>query len=303
MTGIYCITNLINNKCYIGQSKDIERRWRNERSRANQPSSVEYDKLLCRAFRKYGIENFSWEILEECDVELLNEREEYWANYYNSYIPYGYNVARCGSQNAIIVPEEIALIRQLLIEGYTNHEIAEMTGRSWRTVSDINCGRAWKNSQIDYPIRRSLHGDRVRLMAGMTNETAATNEPDYLVGDCTREDFLALYDHAVQNNLNAVWMSEQIGVTDTQIRRVIKKIGLPTFTEAKRKQREAAKRVVPKVRQYDLDGNFLNEFPSASRAAEACGSTKKSASHILDCCRGYRQTAFGYNWKFVDNNE
>lgn len=83
--GIYCITNKINNKKYIGQSKNIPRRWREHQL------STEYNQYsIQHAIHKYGIENFNFEIIEECLPEQLNERENYWINYYNTYYD-GYN--------------------------------------------------------------------------------------------------------------------------------------------------------------------------------------------------------------------
>jgi len=75
--GIYKITNLINKKVYIGQSVNIESRWRDEKAASNCLSDCEYNSVRSRAFRKYGIENFSFEIIEECSKEQLNEREGY----------------------------------------------------------------------------------------------------------------------------------------------------------------------------------------------------------------------------------
>ena len=82
--GIYKITNKINNKCYIGKSTDIESRWKYHIE--NKNSIKEYNKPLYRAFRKYGIENFSFEIIEELeDYSTSNEREKYWIQYYDCY--------------------------------------------------------------------------------------------------------------------------------------------------------------------------------------------------------------------------
>ena len=77
--GIYKITNLVNEKVYIGQAQDIEKRWREHKC-----SSKSNNQILYRAIRKYGLENFSFEILEECKAEQLNEKENYWIKYFNS---------------------------------------------------------------------------------------------------------------------------------------------------------------------------------------------------------------------------
>ena len=93
--GIYKITNKINNKCYIGKSINIESRWKYHIE--NKNSIKEYNKPLYRAFRKYGIENFSFEIIEELkDYSISNEREKYWIQYYNCYGNNGYNMTSGG---------------------------------------------------------------------------------------------------------------------------------------------------------------------------------------------------------------
>lgn len=92
MIGIYKITNKINNKIYIGASKNIEKRWKEHQWKylQNNKSNHEYDKALYRAFRKYGITNFLFEVLEETKIEDLFEKEKYYIAYFNSYEK-GYN--------------------------------------------------------------------------------------------------------------------------------------------------------------------------------------------------------------------
>lgn len=78
--GIYIIKNKINNHSYVGMSKDIPLRWRHHINESQNQNSKEYEKTLYRAFRKYGLQNFSFEILEYCEEEQLREREIYWIN-------------------------------------------------------------------------------------------------------------------------------------------------------------------------------------------------------------------------------
>lgn len=91
MIGIYKITNTTNGKCYIGQSRDIEARWAKHLSAYK--SSPEWE--LYRAFKKYGIGAFSFEVIEECTIEELNEREIYWIAHFDSFNN-GYNMALGG---------------------------------------------------------------------------------------------------------------------------------------------------------------------------------------------------------------
>jgi group I intron endonuclease len=76
MIGIYKITNP-NGKIYIGQSINIERRWKKYKDwiNHNQPK-------IFRSIKKHGIENHKFEIIEECDIFILDERELYWKQYY-----------------------------------------------------------------------------------------------------------------------------------------------------------------------------------------------------------------------------
>lgn len=84
--GIYKITNKINGKCYIGQSKDIIKRWKTEYK------WYQVNNHLQSAFNKYGLENFDFEVIDECEPGLLNEREQFWINIYNSFDRnFGYN--------------------------------------------------------------------------------------------------------------------------------------------------------------------------------------------------------------------
>lgn len=94
MIGIYKITNVINGKVYIGQSSNVERRFSQHKSPYEQERFSE--KPLYRAFKKYGIENFTFEILEECEISQLNEKEKFWIKENKSLIHQkGYNIT-CG---------------------------------------------------------------------------------------------------------------------------------------------------------------------------------------------------------------
>ena len=86
MIGIYKITNQCNGKIYIGQSKNIEERWE-EHKRKMQVRNTQ----LYQAMRFFGIENFVFEIIKECSLDQLNEREQYYIHKYDS-INKGYNM-------------------------------------------------------------------------------------------------------------------------------------------------------------------------------------------------------------------
>ena len=88
---IYKITNLENDKIYIGQTQ-----------RSLKERMAEHCRNICpcyidRAIKKHGVENFKVEIVEECNnIDELNEREKFWISYFDCKFPNGYNLADGG---------------------------------------------------------------------------------------------------------------------------------------------------------------------------------------------------------------
>lgn len=98
---IYKITNNINGKVYIGKTDfTVESRWKNHLH--DWKTKIEYEQRpLYNAFSKYGVENFAISQIEKVDDnDLLSEREQYWINYYRSYVGFpdcnGYNATLGG---------------------------------------------------------------------------------------------------------------------------------------------------------------------------------------------------------------
>lgn len=84
--GIYKITNKLNGHSYIGLSINIEKRFADHKTKAfNSNRQDDIDKALYRALRKYGLENFDFDILEECLPDDLRNREIFWIDYFNTY--------------------------------------------------------------------------------------------------------------------------------------------------------------------------------------------------------------------------
>lgn len=111
---IYKITNNINGKCYIGKTeRTINVRW----SEHIRLSRLKLDLPLYRAFLKYGVENFSIEEVEQCNNTVIDEREIYWIDYFNSY-KNGYNCT-AGGEGGIKTHEEYI---DIIIERYLNGE-------------------------------------------------------------------------------------------------------------------------------------------------------------------------------------
>lgn len=95
ITGIYKITNQENDKCYIGQSVDVAKRWK-DHAKCGLGIDAPQGNKLYKEMQEIGIWNFSWELLEECPREQLNEKEKFYIELYQSK-DYGYNTTKGNS--------------------------------------------------------------------------------------------------------------------------------------------------------------------------------------------------------------
>lgn len=89
-TGIYKITNTLNQKVYIGQAVNIAERWKQHIKRALGAEPLTQNKLY-PAMQKDGVWNFTFEIVEVCDKSKLSEREQYWQKFFGAK-EYGYSI-------------------------------------------------------------------------------------------------------------------------------------------------------------------------------------------------------------------
>jgi group I intron endonuclease len=152
--GIYKITNLINGKNYIGQSKRIEYRWKDHIKHSKYENGEGYNYPLYQAFRKYGLENFEFTILEECSISELDDKEQFYIDKYNSILQ-GYNQARVGQGGTKLTPRQVLEIIEELKSNTTENteEIGKKFNVSGRTIRAINIGESWFDETLSYPIR------------------------------------------------------------------------------------------------------------------------------------------------------
>lgn len=214
--GIYKITNLINNKIYIGQSKQIEVRWQQHKT-----SNKHY--AIYNAFKKYGIDNFKFEIIEECPEDILNEREKYWIKFYNSLSPNGYNM----------------------------------------TLGGDSCG----HEQLEKSVQQyDLQGNFIKQFKSIKEAERKTGIDNANISACC-------------NHKKHYYTAGgfQWKYTDS----------LDIISQYHNKH-------LKPVLQYDLNGNFIQEFCSISEAARAVNT---EVGNISRACK--RQgTSNGYKWKY-----
>lgn len=167
--GIYKITKKINGKSYIGQSNDIERRLAEHKYKRDLPVEI--------AIQKYGIDAFSYEVIEECESSQLDEREKYWIAYYNTYKGFGYNCSEGGGNNrgenngnTKLTNADVAYIR----ECYNNHQRRKAVYEQFKdkitfsAFASIWDGTTWKDikpevytkENKDYYMYQATNGEK-----------------------------------------------------------------------------------------------------------------------------------------------
>lgn len=218
--GIYKITNLINNKVYIGQSIQLKERWQQHLT-----SKKKY--IIYEAFKKYGIENFSFEVIEYCSPDNLNEREKYWISYYHSFIGdpecHGYNM----------------------------------------TLGGDSCGHELLQKKVK---QYDLNGNFIKEYNSLKEAAEQNNLDDSNIGACChqKEHFHTIGGYQ--------W---KFSDDDREITKYIDKQSKP-------------------VLQYDLQDNFIKEFESVRKAAQA---VNRSSTNISSACKR-KGTSGGYKWRY-----
>lgn len=121
---IYCYTNTITGKKYIGQTINPEQRKRNHLYEATMKNS---DYYFHRSIRKHGWDNFVYEVLEEnVDRKLLNDRETYYIKKYDTLWPNGYNQCLANSLDETAI-EKIRRTKKEKFENMTEEERKQTT--------------------------------------------------------------------------------------------------------------------------------------------------------------------------------
>ena len=306
--GIYKIENNINHKVYIGQSRNIERRWQRHKI-------ADGDYTIHKALQKYGIENFTFSILEECDVNDLDEREIYWIEYFDSYHK-GYNQTMGGQgasgRTVKLTEEQVVMIRKILATTDRNNtDIANEFNVSENTVSGINTGYYWKDSLIDYPIRKPLitnHSSSTSQIQCARCGKILKNYGSTYCSECAafmrrkveRPSKEALLKELQESQGAFTSIGKKYGVTDNTIRRWCASYGLPTHTSDYKIVKEKKGRNLPSVRVQQIDkktGEVIREFESLSQAQKETGI--EHITQASDPNNTSRKSAGGYIWRRV----
>lgn len=334
--GIYCITNKINGKKYIGQSIDIKSRWKAHKHAAfnSNTKSVSYNYPLYIAMRKYGLDNFEFSILEQLQIEdsnILNEREIYWISTIGS----EYNQTKGGSctpslcKKGKLNPEIVYEIQQILINDKQNEirhkDLARNYGVSKDTIQAINVGRTWYNSSLEYPLHYSKFDNQKPdgYYIPKNNKCSICNKSISPKAKLCLSCYKSIRYKSNLSNLTKKELQELIykypftkigemfGVTDSAIRKWCKKYNLPyKYSELHKKDSTETVKTFSNIKRpvkaTSIILNQIKYFDSISEASNWIKKTKGVKSniggirgHISAVCKNKRKTAYGYNWEYI----
>lgn len=115
ISGIYKIINKINNKFYLGSSKNLHKRWL--RHKNDLKNNKHHNQALQRAYNKYGLDNFEFIIIFKCDISILKIEEQKYLNQIQSLVKKRlcYNIGKesTGGDNITNNPNKINIIKNI----------------------------------------------------------------------------------------------------------------------------------------------------------------------------------------------
>ena len=260
MIGIYKFQNLITNEIYIGQSINLESRFK--KHLREWPYG---DTKFYKGIQQYGWENFSYEIIEECSQDELNEKEKYWIAYYDSYFN-GYNSTPGGANKFTVDYDKIYLLYD---QGKTPKEIADELQIGLSTVY------SWLNSYSNWqPIVQNNTIFQYSLDGQYIQEWPSCKE--------------------VQRQL-------KINASTIGLVLVGKRKSAGGFQWSKEKKTQISSVVgqtshSKEIHQYSLDGIYVQSFESI---AEAARQVHGNSSAIRRAAKvGLSRSAYGYRWTY-----
>lgn len=303
--GIYKITNLVNGKVYVGQSRDIASRKSHHKYDMNKGGHNEY---LYRAMRKYGFDNFAFDIIEECKAEQLNKLEREYIIRFNSLVPHGYNIESGGDvplSMSKLSRAKISLALGRPVNQYTSLGIYVQTFENARVAGE-NIGKSRSAISLcclgttkttgGYQWRFAENGN-----ANISPVDSATSKAFPVSQYTVQGVFITTYPNipsasdatglnagSISNGLSG-WCKTAGGfqwrAADGNTSNI------PPVVICKPKKRTVS------VCQFTVEGDYITTFNSLKEAGEAMGIHYNS---ISACCKGRVKTAAGFTWRYAE---
>lgn len=296
MCGIYKITNLVNGKSYVGQSIDIEHRFDEHKRVAFKETNKSYDYPLYKSMRKYGLQSFSFDVIEICDEMDLDEKEIFYISYFNSHIHQnGYNLTLGGDGGRFGIHVYQYDFSGNFINEYNSLGDAERkTGINKASIERAINGKKqsagnflWTNN-VDEDISNKIK------MLSKVNYSNGTKEKWIIDAYDLFGNFIKTFNNATdagkEFNINPYNITRCIkrGINVTCNVQFVKHGDKPTILDGK----SCCKKP---VYQYTTDNEFIAMYDSPSDAGRILGF---DVSSICKCCNGHLKYYKNSIWKY-----
>lgn len=276
--GIYAIKNKVNNKVYIGSSKSVYYRWKQQHY-TELKKGIHCNSHLQNAWNKYGEINFEFQVIEECPESTLIEREGYWIEHYKSWDrQYGYNLIRIVDGQRIITDE----IRKKMSEKMLGHTITEETRQKmlksweerrpifWTTGIHKQILDLYKQGISKNKIAKQLNINRETVYSCLEYNGLHKNEGKGKIIKLTsevRQDIMALRDAGMtwENILN------ETGISKTQVYRT--KVAKDNKYGGGKNIRQTYHTLTPEVKEKAI--KLRNERKSWKEIGEILGVSRQ----------------------------
>lgn len=298
MCGVYKITNLVNDKCYIGQSVNIEERWARHKNCAFNSNRKEYEYPLYRAIRKYGIENFSFDVIKECDKEKLDGFEKYYIKYFKSHLyEKGYNLTSGGGGGRLGYHIFQFDFSGNFISEYTSiRSASERTGIDHASISRALIGKKQSAGNFLWTFSKDVN---IRSMVEKLSNLNYSNgtKDDWII------DVYDLNGNFIDTFNNSAEASEYFNIPRGSISKCIRGIIYTSHNLQFVKHGEQPSKSCKKSHaarptlQYSMDGNLIARYNSATEIKKILGFDNSS---ISKCCNGKVESAYGYIWRYEE---
>lgn len=260
ISGIYTITNLFNNKIYVGYTINLRAR-RNEHFsslRNNKHTNI----YLQRAYNKYGEHNLVYEILEECSIEFLSSQENYWCNLLNVHNKkFGYNIK---PTNPNKVGGHSKETRIKISNTHTGKTIPEITRQK---ISNTNSGKYY-GTRDKIVFQYDLQGNFLKKWDNTREASVTLNINKGAINLCCNKITITSGGYH--------WTYQYQG-------QVIKSIISQLYIRTK------------KVKQLTMNGDLIKIWNSVSEAS--INMTGRYSGIISNCINNKCKSAYGFKWE------
>lgn len=185
MRYVYVIGNRVNWKVYVGQAKNPSQRKATHFYAARHGN----EKPLYRSMRKHGVENFVFNVLEECVDELINEREQFWVAHFDSFNPErGYNLTSGGNQHFFVSEET----KRKISQNNSSHrpevklKLSRAGKRKHTVEENEKIRQVLKRRAIELgaPFKGKKHSEEAKRRIGRSNSIAQQGTKNSQHGTC-----------------------------------------------------------------------------------------------------------------------